>query len=59
MGMHHFDENSTSTSVCLDRVRRAVTLWGINFECLIECYQGRWTDEEKNGVDSLRLCGWP
>jgi hypothetical protein len=55
MGMHHFDENSTSTSVCLDRVRRAVTLWGINFESLIERYQDRWTDEEKNGMDSLRL----
>jgi hypothetical protein len=59
IGMHHFDENSTSTLVYLDRVRHAVTLWGINFESLIERCQGRWTDEEKNGMDSLRLVWLP
>lgn len=55
MGICHFDEDNTPTSVYVDRVQRAVTMWGINLGSLIERCQGRWTDEDKIGMESLRL----
>lgn len=54
MGIYNFEEKQIPTAY-IARVQRAVAHWGTNLESLVERYQGRWTEEEKKEIQSLRL----